>query len=259
MATLGSPQATIYYEDTGGDSAPVIFSHGILMDHEMFAPQVAALRDEFRCVSWDERGHGATTQEGSWTYWDSARDLIGLMDRLEIERAHLVGMSQGGFLQLRATLLAPERVRGLVFIDSQAGPENPEMTPVYDGFVATWRAGPTRDLAERVATITLGPAEHEPWIEKWLARDPDDVVEPYRTLTGREDLHDRLGEIEAPAIVIHGDADPAISMDKAEALCAGLPRCEGVVRIEGGGHASNLSHPGIVTEALRDFLRRHAV
>jgi 3-oxoadipate enol-lactonase len=258
MPLLTTDAADLYFEDTGGDGAPVVLSHGLLMDHEMFEPQVAALRDEFRCITWDERGHGQTTTEGSWTYWDSGRDLIILLDRLDIDRAFLVGMSQGGFLQMRAALLAPERVLGLAFIDSQAGPEDPAMQPVHDAFVATWREGPDRGLAETVAGIILGPADHEPWIEKWLARPPEDIVEPYRTLTTREDLHDRLREIACPSIVIHGTDDGAISMDKAERLCGELPGCEAIVRIPGAGHASNLSHPGIVNEALRDFFRRHA-
>jgi pimeloyl-ACP methyl ester carboxylesterase len=54
--------------------------------------------------------------------------------------------------------------------------------------------------------------------------------------------------------VIHGTEDLAISTDKAEALCAGLAGCVGLVRIEGGSHASNLSHPDVVNAALRDFL-----
>jgi len=257
MPLLTTDAAELFFEDSGGDGAPVVFSHGLLMDHEMFDPQVEALRDEFRCITWDERGHGQTTTEGSWTYWDSGRDLIILMDRLDIDRAFLVGMSQGGFLQLRAALLAPDRVLGLAFIDSQAGPEDPAMQPSYDAFLEAWTAAPNHDLAEIVAGIILGPADHEPWIEKWLTRPPDDVIEPYRTLTSREDLHDRLPEIEAPALVIHGEADAAISVDKAERLCRELPGCEGLVRIPGGGHASNLSHPGVVTEALRDFFRRH--
>lgn len=258
MPELVLGETTIYYEDTGGDGAPVLFSHGILMDHEMFAPQIEALRDELRCISWDERGHGATTTQGSWSYWDSANDALKILDHLDIEHAFFTGMSQGGFLSLRAALTAPERVDGLALIDTQAGPEDPAMAPTYDALVATWTTAPTRDLAETVASIILGPAHHEPWIEKWLAREPEAIREPYATLTAREDIHDRLHEIECPSLVIHGEADPAISMDKAEALCAGLPRCEGLIRIPEAGHAANLSHPGVVNEALRDFFRRHA-
>ena len=258
MGFLDRGDARLFYEDTGGEGAAVVFSHGILMDHEMFEPQVRSLAGEFRCVAWDQRGHGQTDQEGSWTYWDSAQDVVALMDHLEIERAFLVGMSQGGFLSLRTALLAPERVQGLGLIDSQAGPENPDMLPVYEGLRDAWLAGPTTDMAESVAEIILGPADHAPWVAKWLARPPTDIVEPFNTLVSREDIHDRLGEITCRAFVIHGDGDIAISLELAQALCDGLSGCEGLLKIEGAGHASNLSHPGVVTEALRDFFRRHA-
>ena len=249
--------AHLFYEDTGGEGACVIFSHGILMDHEMFAPQVGGLSGEFRCVSWDQRGHGQSDQEGSWTYWDSAQDVVALMDHLEIDRAFLVGMSQGGFLSLRAALIAPERVQGLGLIDTQAGPENPDIVPVYEGLLDAWLAGPTETLAESVADIILGPADHAPWVERWMSRPFEWVREPFRTLVSREDIHDRLGEITCPALVIHGESDVAISMELAQRLCDGLASCEGLVKIEGAGHAANLSHPGVVTEALRDLFRRH--
>jgi pimeloyl-ACP methyl ester carboxylesterase len=258
MGFLDRGSARLYYEDTGGDGAAIVFSHGILMDHDMFEPQIRSLAGEFRCISWDQRGHGQSDQEGPWTYWTSAEDLIALLDDLEIDHAFLVGMSQGGFLSLRTALVAPERVKGLGLIDTQAGPENPDMVPVYEGLLTAWLAGPTVDLAESVARIILGPADHEPWVSRWMARPVEWVVEPFNTLVTREDIHDRLGEITCPALVIHGDEDTAISMDLAQRLCTGLSRCEGLVRIEGAGHAANLSHPGVVTEALRDLVRRHS-
>jgi pimeloyl-ACP methyl ester carboxylesterase len=258
MATIEHNGVRLFFEDSEGQGPVAVFSHGILMDHEMFASQVSGLSDEFRCITWDQRGHGQTGQQGSWTYWDSAQDLLAILDHLEIDHAFLAGMSQGGFLSLRAALLAPERVSGLAFIDSQAGPEDPNVLPMYEGLVAAWMAGPTVDLAESVAQIILGPADHEPWVAKWIARPHDWVAEPFATLAGREDLHDRLSEITCPALVIHGTADTAITMELAQALCDGLARCEGLIAIEGAGHAANLSHPGVVTEALRDFFRRHS-
>ena len=258
MASIERDGAQLYFEDSGGDGPAVVFSHGILMDTEMFASQVAGLAGEFRCISWDQRGHGRSEQNGSWTYWDSAQDLLAILDHLEIDHAFLVGMSQGGFLSQRAALLAPERVQGLALIDSQAGPEDSDLLPAYEGLLAAWKAGATVDIAESVAQIILGPADHEPWISKWLSRSPDWVEEPFNTLVSREDLHDRLVEISCPALVIHGEDDAAITIEQAQSLCNGLPRCEGLITIEGGGHASNLSHPGVVTEALRDFFRRHS-
>ena len=250
--------ARLFYTDGGGDGAAVLFSHGILMDHEMFEPQVRSLTPEFRCIAWDQRGHGQSEHHGPFTYWDSAQDVIALLDHLEIDHAFLVGMSQGGFVSLRTALLAPERVSGLGLIDTQAGPEDPALVEGYNAFFDAWLQGPTAELAEMIAGVILGPADHAPWIAKWLARPKEWVRDPYETLVGREDLHDRLPEITCPALVLHGELDAAIRTDRAEALCTGLPRCEGIVRIEGGGHAANLSHPGVVTENLRDFFRRHA-
>jgi pimeloyl-ACP methyl ester carboxylesterase len=155
---------------------------------------------------------------------------------------------------LRAALLAPERVRALVMIDSQAGPEPPDLIPVYRGMLERWTEEGGNDVVDAVAAVILGPAESSSWKKKWLARDRSWVVEPFNTLVGREDLHERLPEITCPALVIHGSDDAAISLDMAERLCAGLSGCEQVVVIEGGGHASNLSHPAQVTAAIRSFL-----
>lgn len=259
MPTLERPGAQLYYEDGGGDGPVVCFSHGILMDADMFAPQINALRDEFRCVAWDERGHGRSISEGSFTYWDLADDLLALLDHLDVERALLVGMSQGGFLSLHAALRAPERVAGLFLIDTQAGLEPEENVPGYEMMVDEWtKNGPQAGLAEAAAAIIVDPAPREPWIEKWLRAPADYPVEPIRCLVSREDLTERLHEIEAPALVVHGDADPAIPIERAEALCEGLPNCEGFKVIAGAGHAANLSHPDEVNKYLLDFCRLHA-
>jgi 3-oxoadipate enol-lactonase len=248
----------IRYEDTGGEGPAVIFSHGFLMDREMFDPQVDALRDGFRVITWDERGFGETEFDGQpFTYWDSARDCLGLLSHLGIDRAVLAGMSQGGFLSLRAALLEPERVRALVLIDTQSGVEDPERLPAYRQMQQTWlTAGPVDQLTEAVANLIIGePHLNEVWIAKWKARDPQMMLEPGNCLFERDDITDRLGEIRCPAIVFHGTADVSIEMPLAEQLCADLPNCVGLVRVEGGPHASNLTHPEQVNGALLEFLR----
>ena len=247
---------SVHYEVTGDSERCVAFSHGFLMDHEMFAPQVDALAAEFTCVTWDERAHGRTVAPGPFTYWDSARDLIGLLDHLGVAEAALVGMSQGGFLSLRAALTAPERVRGIALIDSQAGQEEEHARHAYDALFAEWEAnGMSEAIAGLVAAAIVDPADAAPWVAKWRELDPGQVRLAYEALMGRDDVHDRLGEIQAPALVIHGTADPSIPLTKAEALCAGLPGCDRMVVIEGAGHAANLSHPETVNAALGEWLR----
>lgn len=248
----------IRFEDSGGDGHAVVLAHGFLMDREMFAPQVEALAPELRVITWDERGFGETEFDGEpFSYWDSARDCLGLLDYLGIERAVLGGMSQGGFLSLRAALLAPERVRALVLIDTQAGTEDPARLPAYRQMQQTWlEVGPVDELAQTIANLIIGdPALNEQWIAKWRELPRAAMQAPGDCLFERDDISDRLGEIACPALVLHGTADMSIEIERAEKLCAGLSGCEGVVRIEGAPHASNLTHPAEANAALLDFLR----
>lgn len=246
----------IYFEDTGGDGAPVVLAHGFLMDHEMFAPQVAALRHAYRVITWDERGFGLTEFDGRpFSYWDSASDCLGLLDHLGIERAVVGGMSQGGFLSLRVALLAPERVRALILLDTQAGTEHPEKVAAYRAMIDMWlSAGAVPQLTETVAGIIIAePTENARWIAKWAARPKELLAEPGACLLSRDDITDRLVEIACPALVVHGTDDTAIEMPLAEALSAGLVGSRGVVKVA-GAHAANLTNPVPVNAAILEFL-----
>ena len=259
MATATVNGITVSYSDSGGDGPVVVLSHGYLMDSAMFDPQVAALAPEYRVITWDERGFGGTRATGPFSYWDSAADVIGLLDHLGIEQAVLGGMSQGGFLSLRAALKAPGRVSALVLIDSQAGLENPEVAPAYEQMEQTWMEhgpGPVQDV---VAAIILGPpdgsVDYQPWFAKWAAADRDELRLAFRCLMDRDDITGRLGEISCPALILHGTADAAIPMERAEAVRAGLAGPVTLVSVEGGSHAANLSHPDQVNVAMLKFLR----
>jgi 3-oxoadipate enol-lactonase len=246
----------IYFEDTGGDGPPIVLAHGFLMDHEMFAPQVAALRGTHRVITWDERGFGLTEYDGKpFSYWDSASDCIGLLDHLGIDRAVVGGMSQGGFLSLRVALTAPERVRGLILLDTQAGVDDEETKAGNEAMNHVWLTdGPGSGLADVVAATIIGDDDHNPaWIAKWNARPKDAFREPYQCLRTRDDITDRLSEITCPAVIVHGVDDTAITMDRAEILSTGLIGCPGVIRV-GGAHAANLTNPEPVNAALVAFL-----
>jgi 3-oxoadipate enol-lactonase len=259
MATATVSGITISYTDSGGDGPVVVLSHGYLMDSSMFDPQVAALAPEFRVITWDERGFGGTRATGPFSYWDSAADVIGLLDHLGIEQAVLGGMSQGGFLSLRAALKAPGRVRALILIDSQAGQENPEVAPAYEQMEQTWLEHGPAPVQDVVAAIILGPpdgpVDYQPWFAKWAAADREELRLAFRCLMDRDDITGRLGEISCPALILHGTADAAIPMEQAEVVRAGLAGPATLVSVEGGSHAANLSHPGQVNAAMLTFLR----
>lgn len=254
MNTAELNGTVIAYEDTGGKGPAVVLSHGFLMDHTMFEAQVSALRATHRVVTWDERGFGGTRATGDFTYWDSARDVLALMDHLGLGSAVVGGMSQGGFLSLRVALLAPERVRALVLLDTQAGTEAPETVGPYNQLHDAWLAAGPSAVQEIIAGIILGPGDWTEWYSKWAALEPEQFSAAFRCLMHRDDITDRLGEITCPALIVHGTADVAIPMEKAEALRDGLGGPTTLVPVEGGPHAANMTHPDQVNRAVLRFL-----
>jgi len=244
--------------DTGGDGPAVLFSHGFLMDHTMFAPQVAALGGTYRCVAWDGRGFGGTHAPGPFTYWDSADDAVALLDHLGIDRAVFVGMSQGGFLSLRAALAHPSRVAGVVLIDSAADVDDAATIEGYQGMLHVFTQGTDEQregVFQVVAGLILGTDElAAQWIPRWRTIAPDQLGLAGGALLGRDDVTDRVAEIACPILAIHGTADQAISIDRAEALVALARDHRGVLPIDEAAHAPNLSHPARVNAALSAFL-----
>ncbi len=258
MGTVRVNGIDICFEDTGGDGAAVLFSHGFLMDHTMFDRQVEALGDRYRCIRWDERGFGDTRADGPFTYWDSADDAVGLLDHLGIERAVFVGMSQGGFLSLRAALAHPDRVRALVLIDSAADVDDDETIQGYEGMLHVFENGTDDDRAGVfgiVAGLILGDETlAAEWIPKWTALDSGQLALAGGALLGRDDVSGRVGEITCPILAVHGTADQAISIDRAEALAESAVDHRGIVRVDGAAHAPNMTHPDAVNPSLSDFL-----
>jgi len=162
----------LFYQDSGGNHPALLFSHGLLMDHAMFAPQVAAFRDRYRCIAWDERGHGQTAGDSiaPFSYYDSADDAAALLRHLGIEQAVLIGMSQGGYLSQRVALRHPQVVRALVLIDTQSGPEDATKMPGYLAMIDDWcRNGLSEQTATIIEQIILGNGWNgaAEWRAKW--------------------------------------------------------------------------------------------
>jgi 3-oxoadipate enol-lactonase len=262
MPTAAVNGVQINYNDSGGGGPAVLLSHGFLMDASMFDAQVAALAPEYRVVTLDARGHGGTLATGPFTFWDLARDVLALLDHLGIERAVLGGMSQGGFVSLRAALLAPERVRGLVLIDSQAGTELEANRPGYEEIHQTWLDQGPGPVQELVAAIILGPGQWDDWYAKWAEQytqsvpgNPGQLNWPFRCLMDRDDITGRLGEIGCPALIVHGSEDAAIPLARAETMRDGLAGPVTFTLIDGAPHASNVVYPGVVNAEAVSFLR----
>lgn len=243
-----------------GSGPPVLLLHGLLMNHSMFDPQVEALGNRYRFLLPDARGHGASEHRAEpYSQWDLMEDARALLDHLGVDRAVWGGVSQGGFQALRAALRHPDRVAGLILIDTSAGPEDEFKAPMYEAFAEVVASeGWNQEILDVATTSMFGASVDlnlkQRWMQAWLAEGTDDERERLASVTRREDLTDRLGEIHAPAMVIHGEEDVAIPMTRAEELAAGLPGTVKLVRIPGAGHSSTIERPEPVTEAIERFL-----
>jgi 3-oxoadipate enol-lactonase len=259
MATINDHR--LYYEVHGDGPATVVLSHGFILDHEMWADQVQALKGSYRVVVWDERGHGRSECNGPFTFWDSAADLVGLLDEVEADSAALVGMSQGGWVSVRAALSHPDRVQGLVLVDSTTQAFTADAQDLFIQMADAWStAGPSDELCQAMIGMQFsGGYDPSRWVAKWRARPPRDWRTPWdaiihRLTTPEEVLDARLSEITCPVQIIHGSEDTGFALEQAYEMAGWFPNCGPVVVVADAGHCPPITHPQEVNTALSRFL-----
>jgi 3-oxoadipate enol-lactonase len=244
----------LYYEVTGDGPDTILFSHGAFLDHTMWEFVVADLSADYRCITWDERGHGMSECNGPFDYWDAANDALGLLDLVGVDEAVFVGMSQGGWLSQRAALTAPEKVRGLVLQGTSINLLTPEEQAGYAQLAEAWVAnGPVGDIGNAVLGIQFAGSDYDGsyYLQRWQSKPPSAWAEVWQTILNRDDLGDRARKFACPVAVLHGTADAAFSLDIARATVSMVPYCVGLTTIVGGPHAAALSHPVEVAGAIR--------
>lgn len=245
-----------------GSGTPVVLLHGLMMDATLWDHQVDNLKDRFRVITIDAPGHGGSdARPAGIDFWQYAEDVFAICDRIGAGSAYFGGQSLGGFTILRGALLRPERVKGLILVDTSAREENPDVLPQYEAFLqVALQDGVSEDLAGMLfpiffsATFAARP-EAEPWLKKMLAVDVNSTLAMTRAVLDRDSVIDRLGEVRCPTIVIHGEEDLALPIDRAEELSRGIAGAT-LVRVPGAGHATPTERPDVVTPAIREFLER---
>lgn len=264
MATASIGPYTLDH-DVDGDGFPVVLIHGLAGDRSAWATQVAALRDRYRVLTFDNRGAGRSSQvDEPVTTEDLARDTLALMDAVGIDVAHVVGRSMGGAVAQHVALLAPERVRSLVLCASFA-----KLDPVGDRVlrnmreVLEWR-GSWADHARHSVPFFVSP--------EYYNEHPDVVARIESLIAGETRLHAayshsnqacldhdttaRLGEIHCPTLVLTGGRDAICSPTAARWLVEGIPGAQ-LELFEGSSHFFLLEEAPRFNRVLADWLDRH--
>jgi 3-oxoadipate enol-lactonase len=240
------------------DAPTVVLSSSLGATHTMWERQVPALTQHFRVVRYDTRGHGLSpVVPGPCTIQDLADDVVALLDRLDVERAHVVGLSLGGMTAIALAAGNPERVDALALLCTsahlppaqgwleRAGTVRAEGTgAVADTVVSRWytdafrHAHPDR-VARAVATIASIPPEgYAACCEAIAAMD----------------LRDDLASIKAPTLALAGADDPATPPEHLQRIADAVPDARLVV-VADAAHLANDEQPDIVNAALLDHLQ----
>lgn len=241
----------------GPAGAPVVvMSHSLGATLEMWRPQAERLSRSFRVVRYDLRGHGRSpVPPGPYEIADLGADLVKLLDRLGVARAHLCGLSLGAMASLWVAAHHQERVARLVVCSTSALLGPPEL---WIERVAAVRAGGTVAVADAVVAR---------WFTApWRARHPDHLAEMRATIAAtaaegytaccgaiqRMDLRADLAAIRAPTLAIAGVEDPSTPPEHLRDIVERIGGAR-LALVEGAAHLANLEQP----ERVGDLILAH--
>jgi 3-oxoadipate enol-lactonase len=248
----------LFSETTGPEDAPVLLmgsSLGTSMD--MWDSQLA-LAERLRIVRFDHRGHGRSpVPRGPYEIADLGRDVIELMDALEIERASYCGLSIGGMVGIWLGANAPERIERLVLVCTSA--HLPPAEGWAERAAKVRAAGTVGVVADAVVARWLTPAyaeEHPELVAELRAMLVATDPEGYASACGaieRMDLRDQLGRIAAPTLVISGSGDEATPPEHQELIAASIPGAR-LETVEPAAHLAAVERPARVNELIANHL-----
>jgi 3-oxoadipate enol-lactonase/4-carboxymuconolactone decarboxylase len=240
----------------GREDAPaVVLFPSLGSTVELWEPQVPALAEHFRVIRVDPRGHGGSpVPPGPYTIDDIGGDVVALLDRLGIERAHVVGVSLGGMVAMWMAIHHPGRVERIVPTATAAALPDAG----FAARAATVRADGTQAIADAVLGRWLTPEalEADPARAKrmkgWVLATPDEGYAGSCDAIDALDLVGELPSITAPTLVISGLRDPAIPPEHQVRIAAGVPGAR--LAAVDAAHIPNVEKADEVTELILGHL-----
>ena len=257
MPYLSLPGVDLWYEDTGGPGAPVVFLHAASGTCESWAHQLPAfMSDGYRCIAYDRRTWGRSRATGPEHQPGLAGDdLHALVESLSLERVHLVATAAGGITALDYALTHPERVRSLVAANTIGGVQDEAYLEVQR------RLRPPEIQNLPVELRELGPSYRgtrphgaSRWLEIELASRPGGAV-PAQPL--REPItYARLLTMQVPVLVLSGEADLLSPPALMRMLAAHIPTSR-FVSLPDAGHAGFWERPQVWNGLALEFIGQH--
>jgi pimeloyl-ACP methyl ester carboxylesterase len=246
--------------DVEGAGEPLLMVQGLGYGRTGWGPAPARLARRFEVVRFDNRGFGGSEiTPGPYTTAQLAADAVALLDELEIERAHVVGISLGGMIAQELVLAAPERVAKLVLCSTTAG--GPTALPMPAQTVALMGRQPQLDPQEAMRLFVenaLSPSPPDGLVDEIVAyrtANPPDGAGWYAQASAgaAHDAMARLGEIRAPTLVVHGTADNVVDAGNAPLIAVAIPGAR-LELLDGVGHLVPWERPDEFVSLVEEFL-----
>ena len=228
-----SGDALIHCKIAGDKASPaMVLLHGNGETHSVFDAQIDYFAPHFRTVAIDTRAHGPSTRgTAPFHFYTFAHDLMAVLDALQIDKAHLVGFSDGAITALHAALVAPERILSMVLLGVNYNTKGLRFIPrLHIALVYAWLS----------ATSLFSPSKRKRK-EIW------GLMEHHPNLTIEE-----LSKISIPTLVVTGEND-MVSQRHNDALCRAIPGSQRLI-IPKGDHFWMFSNPEMFNRCVMEFI-----
>ena len=250
---------TINYQVDGADGAPwLVLSNSLATNLSMWDEQAAALKNSFRVLRYDQRGHGATDAPAARYSFDLLiADVIALLDTLSIKRAHFGGLSMGGATALGLALRHPDRIDRAIICDSGCA-STPATGQQWEERIAAARKGGMEAMVDSTIARWFPPETikaNPPNLDKVRAMIRSTPVEGFigcAAALADHDFRSAVATVTRPLLFIVGEKDgpqPAAMRDMHQKVPSSR-----YVELPGAGHISNMDQPALFTKAIAEFL-----
>lgn len=258
--TLSLRDITLHVRDTETDGPPLLMGPSYLLTHRVFDALIDALKDDFRCITWDWRGQGASAvPDNGYGIPSLAADVTALMDRLDIEQATYLGHSMGGYVGFRLLLDHPERISRAVLMNTQAQAESTLQRMKYNALLKIVETTGYAPVIGQVVPLLLGeryrtehPEAVDAWRERMKGNAPTGTVQLGRSIFGRDSVLSELGRVSQPVLMIAGSEDEVVPLDNLRATHDALPNSTMVIA-PGSGHSTPIEQPDTALNAIARF------